>query len=997
MESKRPNTAIFHRHLSFLLITAMLQLCAAAHAKDAAAILDLDARVACHAAIEKVRWDNRIWPKGNPGQKPTFSEMVSPDWLQEQALDSVRMTQAAKQIYDISITSRLLQQELNRMVAHSRDPDGLAKLFAAVKNDPNKVVECLVRPLVVKRLLKNAFSADDSVHGPQKQQLHSKLRSQSAKRVALTTSGKTHAYTALHPDLPSSDSPQETQVSANTWAQLKASWQNHSKNHHNAASLEALQESPTSFFVRNVQRVDAKRFRVTTTYWPKTRFSTWWTANKQSIPTQLPKTKKHPYELPAFDAKADGIGAQNLHEEWIVDYQGLSPRSGHKAVWTGSEMIVWGGYSHNDGAIYSPATDSWRPISSAGAPTSRSRFTAIWTGTEMIIWGGYESGLPLGTGARYNYFTDTWRPLPTVNAPSPRYYHTAVWAGDRMIIWGGHNGNNPLGGGAVYRPQHNNWFSITGTNAPDARDRHTAVWTGSEMIVWGGYSDNYTNTGGRYNPSNDTWTDTSRENVAQWRINHSAVWTGDKMLVWGGRSFRNVLGNGGMYTPATNSWEPITELNAVRERELHSAVWTGDRMLIWGGRYYTPRESYHGGLFNPETNSWSPIPNMLQGRYNDDFTEHSTVWTGSEMIVFGEHEVGKYLGRFDVAANTWTYPRNSTRPYIFDSPASVWTGNEILFWGGNFEFSHPFHYEPATNMWSLRSDLNAPNPTKGVGGVWTGTEMIVWGGEYHSTLAQGRYSPTLDSWSPMTSEGHPYARLNPRMIWIGTHMFLWCQSDSMSLYNPTSDSWSTTTPDIPGVGNLDDLCQASLTWTGSELLVWGGEFNEEPPEYPNFVFRYQPETDLWSYSNPDNAPEGRRLPKSVWTGSKLVVWGGVTEHPDYLGTGGIYDPETNQWASTSTVNAPEPRASFAASWSGIEMIIWGGYGTDGRLNTGHRFDPNTNTWTPMTTRGALSARTVANSYWMNDGMMVIGRDYYVDVFGIYKPGELIYQGNFEAP
>ena len=69
----------------------------------------------------------------------------------------------------------------------------------------------------------------------------------------------------------------------------------------------------------------------------------------------------------------------------------LLRRSVHTAVWTGSEMIVWGGefsgYS-NTGGRYNPSTDSWTATSLTNAPSARDGHTAVWTGSEMIVWGG---------------------------------------------------------------------------------------------------------------------------------------------------------------------------------------------------------------------------------------------------------------------------------------------------------------------------------------------------------------------------------------------------------------------------------------------------------------------------------------------------------------------------------------------------------------------------------------------------------------------------------
>src|SRR5688500_6705536 len=96
-----------------------------------------------------------------------------------------------------------------------------------------------------------------------------------------------------------------------------------------------------------------------------------------------------------------------------------SPRFRHTAVWTGAGMIVWGGRttdgpgagSFGDGARYTPATDTWTPLPGAGAPSPRALHSAIWTGAEMIIWGGSDSqGTLFRDGACYNPVTDTWTP-----------------------------------------------------------------------------------------------------------------------------------------------------------------------------------------------------------------------------------------------------------------------------------------------------------------------------------------------------------------------------------------------------------------------------------------------------------------------------------------------------------------------------------------------------------------------------------------------------------
>jgi hypothetical protein len=113
------------------------------------------------------------------------------------------------------------------------------------------------------------------------------------------------------------------------------------------------------------------------------------------------------------------------------------------AVWTGSEMIVWGGYNGSyldSGGRYRPSSDAWTPTSTgANVPVGRSRHAAVWTGMEAIVWGGW-AGAELGSGGRYCPSADSWTATSSgANVPASRYYHSATWlsGGTEMIVWGG--------------------------------------------------------------------------------------------------------------------------------------------------------------------------------------------------------------------------------------------------------------------------------------------------------------------------------------------------------------------------------------------------------------------------------------------------------------------------------------------------------------------------------------------------------------------------------
>src|SRR5262249_37186490 len=85
-------------------------------------------------------------------------------------------------------------------------------------------------------------------------------------------------------------------------------------------------------------------------------------------------------------------------DSWIPTSMGTglpAARLTHTGIWTGRELLVWGGFNYNyfqwlsSGGRYDPSVDEWQPTSTAPA-TLKSRFgnSTSWTGSEMLLWGG---------------------------------------------------------------------------------------------------------------------------------------------------------------------------------------------------------------------------------------------------------------------------------------------------------------------------------------------------------------------------------------------------------------------------------------------------------------------------------------------------------------------------------------------------------------------------------------------------------------------------------
>ncbi|MCH8074057.1 MAG: Ig-like domain-containing protein [Proteobacteria bacterium] len=337
----------------------------------------------------------------------------------------------------------------------------------------------------------------------------------------------------------------------------------------------------------------------------------------------------------------------------------VAGRGGHTAIWTGNEMIIWGGHDWigpsfpytrlaTDNGRFDPALDQWRNVSTINAPSPREQHTATWTGTEMIIWGGAldhctTSGCfsSTNTGGRYDPVTDTWAAMSAVGAPSPRRYHTAIWTGTELIVYAGMDIDfrTPLGDGARYDPVTDTWSPLSDINAPAPRSKHHAIFDGQRMIVWGGNS-NGTSTavdGAIYDPTTDTWSVLPSQNAPEGfgAIEPSSVVsTGSSMLVWlpegkydydpvADEVFESYDSQTRRYSFQDQAWSTV--INACNPRATPNAVWLNGRLLSWGSDFS------EGQLYDEQLDTWVPI-SPYPGMPAQDAT---VVVIGDSVIVWG--------------------------------------------------------------------------------------------------------------------------------------------------------------------------------------------------------------------------------------------------------------------------------------------------------------------------------------------------------------------------
>jgi hypothetical protein len=375
------------------LIAAVVLVCASQSPTPASnRSLSFEERVSAQRAIEQVYWNHRIWPKDNPGPKPSLDAVLPDAQIRARALDYMKKSNVLAEVWQRPIGAEQLQAEMNRMAASTRAPDVLRELYAALGNDPFVVAETLARQTLADRLAHDWYARDERFHGALRLRAEAALARVSSaadlQKLGATYSETTWRLRGRHEDLEESKA-NEAFLDADEWKEGLAKIDELPP-----MRLSALQESDDAFFVTSVLERGTESFTEAIASWPKASFGAWWRGMSSTTGSAIAPLQGE-FALPEIST-----AAPCSPNTWAPIFDGApTPCYYHATVWTGSEMIVWGGTPlTNTGARFKPSTDSWVATATVGAPSARDHHTAVWTGHEMIIWGGSPATY---TGYRY--------------------------------------------------------------------------------------------------------------------------------------------------------------------------------------------------------------------------------------------------------------------------------------------------------------------------------------------------------------------------------------------------------------------------------------------------------------------------------------------------------------------------------------------------------------------------------------------------------------------
>ena len=334
--------------------------------------------------------------------------------------------------------------------------------------------------------------------------------------------------------------------------------------------------------------------------------------------------------------------------------------------------------------------------------------------------------------------------------------------------------------------------------------------------------------------------------------------------------------------------------------------------------------------------------------------QHTAVWDGREMIVFGG-AVGDApeAAAFEPNRDAWSkLPKSGLYPRVRHH--AVWTGHAMIVWGGagNLEggdttlhYDDGALYDPCSLTW--RSIPKAPESFReGSSAVWASTtrELVVFGGLdaagklTHDGLA---YRPATQTWrhiapAPFAPTGTTHA------VWTGAAMITLStvsgsggEARIAASYDPTNDAW-TTLPGAPATTPRGDTAIASGASLTSATFLFG------PTAKTTFDGTYDGYLDMsgstWdTQSNawltipaPAKDVLSERTRAMTWWGNgKLYVWGGhvMKDADPYVHTasdGASFDPQTGVWTHLPKAPVYAMREGATVVWTGTEAIFTGG-------------------------------------------------------------------------
>jgi hypothetical protein len=312
------------------------------------------------------------------------------------------------------------------------------------------------------------------------------------------------------------------------------------------------------------------------------------------------------------------------------------------------------------------------------------------------------------------------------------------------------------------------------------------------------------------------------------RLGESAVWTGREMIVWGGVT-RSGLGqrepradsDGAAYNPATRRWHRIASPpSGVLGGGGTGSAWTGREMVVWAGN--SPEGPAGGAVYNPRTNTWRRLAKGPLGVREG----YASVWTGSELLIFGGHTGGvaaPTAAALNPRTGSWRrLPALNAVKGLAVANGAVWDGREafVSARGLLIAFNPKTDRVRRISIAKAHIALQERSQLDPIG--WTGAEVVfsTGAGTSSQSITVVGYNPTTGRWQ---KAGVAPCKGSTQVAWIGDRLVAACGTNGLEIYTPRTDTWRTI-KDGPSL--LSSHGDSAIVWTGTTLIVWSGIVNK---------------------------------------------------------------------------------------------------------------------------------------------------------------------------
>lgn len=357
------------------------------------------------------------------------------------------------------------------------------------------------------------------------------------------------------------------------------------------------------------------------------------THNTQVIPSTSVFSPAPPW-IEGQQVWIESPGTRPVSDPWFLDPGPLSPRGAHDVIWSGDEIIVWGGASGDrrphlvEGAAFDPLTNEWRLL--PPPPIEPNQATrAVWVDDELIVmsqeatvgyqpgsnnWRSIGEGFPPAVYAGMTVFADghvyTWTPGAIIELdprsgvwrelPRPGFggFDPDPWSGGLVtldgVVYAVGSGERPCEGRLISRLAGDHWdplpsVSLATEEFADCTSPNQTGAVDGRLIVWGDRS----NPAFAYDPDQASWTETGSTTLSGSEGPLGPVDIGGRLLVPG-------YGEASIFDPVTDQWAAASLPGAGEDTQM---AWTGEEVLAWGACCYGG-----GPGSSPSQDAWRWVP-----------------------------------------------------------------------------------------------------------------------------------------------------------------------------------------------------------------------------------------------------------------------------------------------------------------------------------------------------------------------------------------------------